>query len=97
MLTEAQRDVLRRLAVDGKRITCRRDLLGHCGCRVNVLLPRGGDVYWPLEVNEDDVYDLLDAQLIVRWAEGEQYPRDRCYVITAAGRQALGEGGEAGE
>lgn len=94
MLSEAQREVLDALSADGRRLTCRFHVLGTIAGHVNLHIHRGGDVWWPLEVHDEDVDALLCAALIERRTELERYPDEQCYVITDAGRAALGDGGE---
>ena len=88
MLSDTQRDVLRRLA-DGKELCLAYG-------------PFDGYAPWinrcfvgALEITEDEMIGLEDARLITMTRS--DWPRKSHYTITDAGRAALGEGWEEGE
>ena len=83
MLSETQRDVLRRLAA-GNRLRC---IAGNCE---NIYATAAGN----LEIGDADMMPLEEAGLV---EYDELDPWTLSYVITPAGRAALGESGEAAE
>ena len=83
MLTEAQREVLRRLAA-GNRLCC------IAGKGANIYATAAGH----LEVTDADMMPLEEAGLV---EYDELDPWTLSYAITDAGRAALGEGREEGE
>jgi hypothetical protein len=83
MLTDAQRDVLRRLA-EGNRLCC------IAGKGANIYATAAGH----LEVTDADMMSLEEAGLV---EYDELDPWTWSYEITPAGRAAFGESGEEGE
>ena len=83
MLTDTQREVLRRLAA-GNRLCC--------------IAVKGENIYATaagnLEIGDADMMPMEDAGLV---EYDELDPWTLSYAITDAGRAALGESGEAGE
>ena len=82
MLTDTQRDVLRRLAEGGYL----EPDVATCGEPYVVVISV------PLSTSDADTLDAAGLIEVTLWHDGP-----RMYEITAAGRAALGEGREEGE